>query len=182
MRFCSFWFYPSAAAILVYSRDSGSRRQRSFVDYLWLGPAGLVIWTLLEYGLHRFVFHWSPSNPSLRKLVYQFHLAHHADPRNPNKILVRPLFSIPISALILAIRARVDRQPLVGCRRDDGPLGGIPLLRVGPLQRTRQLSFYIGVDWHRRRHFYHHFIDERNCYGVTSPRLGPVVFGTFKKL
>ncbi len=179
MRFCSFWFYPSAAAILVYSATQ-VEGQRSFVDYLWLGPAGLVIWTLLEYGLHRFVFHWSPSNPSLRKLVYQFHLAHHADPRNPNKILVRPLFSIPISALILAIVHAWTASLLSAAGVMMGLWAGF-LYYEWVHYSVHVSSRSQGVDWHRRRHFYHHFIDERNCYGVTSP-VWDVVFGTFKKL
>ena len=179
LRFCSFWFYPSAAAILVYFA-ARVETDRSFIEYLWLVSAGLLLWTLLEYGLHRVVFHWSPSNASLRELVYQFHLAHHADPRNPNKIFVRPLFSIPLSALILStLHAWTTSLFSAGGLMMGLWAGFLYYEWVHYSVHVRSRSH--GVEWHRRRHFFHHFIDEKNCYGVTSP-VWDVVFGTYKKL
>ena len=49
----------------------------------WLGglSVGLLIWTLVEYFVHRFLFHWVPSSPRLREM--QLHLLHHEEPGDP---------------------------------------------------------------------------------------------------
>jgi 4-hydroxysphinganine ceramide fatty acyl 2-hydroxylase len=41
--------------------------------------AGVVAWTLLEYFLHRYVFHWHPNPKSYRQLTAHFllHGIHH---------------------------------------------------------------------------------------------------------
>ena len=42
--------------------------------------AGLFLWTLVEYTLHRFLFHFEPRNPAQEKIIYLFHGIHHEQP------------------------------------------------------------------------------------------------------
>src|SRR5262249_24489868 len=110
-RFRSFWIFPVIAAVLVYSTlriEPNSRRS----DLLWLFLIGLLTWTLLEDGLHRFVFHIQIPlrNPRLREIVNASHLGHHASPRDPSKVLVRPLYGLVISALLYALFYRLFRS------------------------------------------------------------------------
>ncbi|HTT40244.1 MAG TPA: sterol desaturase family protein [Burkholderiales bacterium] len=70
--YADFILYPMLLfALLVFSARA-SRSDR----LIWLGAAtaGLCGWTLIEYVLHRFVFHRVP-------LIADLHHAHHAQPR-----------------------------------------------------------------------------------------------------
>lgn len=58
---------------------------------------GLLIWTLTEYVLHRFVFHFYPSSEWGKRIHFIFHGVHHDYP-NDVKRLVMPLgVSIPLA-------------------------------------------------------------------------------------
>ncbi len=61
---------------------------------------GVVVWTLLEYALHRFVFHWQPTSAFGRKLHFLAHGIHHLDPWDPTRLVFPPLAGIAIAALI----------------------------------------------------------------------------------
>src|SRR5262245_21944751 len=90
-RFRSFWIFPFIAAFLLAMAFRNEPQARSS-DLVWLFLLGVLIWTLLEYALHRFVFHIQipMQNAMLKQFVNAPHLAHHAAPRDPEKILVRP--------------------------------------------------------------------------------------------
>ncbi len=62
---------------------------------------GVLIWTPTEYLLHRFVFHFSPKNPSERtkRLLFLMHGVHHAEPREKSRLVMPPVVSLPLAAL-----------------------------------------------------------------------------------
>jgi dihydroceramide fatty acyl 2-hydroxylase len=120
--------------------------------------AGLFLWTLLEYGIHRFAFHG-----------FLPHYQHHEDPKD-TKYIVSPLWLSGGTSLALWV---VMRIPAGSWARSGLTLAAIIAgylayeavhLRIhsnvpgGPLLRAL-----------RKRHYYHHFADERYCYGVTTP-------------
>ena len=98
-RFFSFWVYPPVGILLLgVGLQTESNRSRFALIGLFL--LGTLLWTLLEYGLHRFVFHWEPDSPRLKRLIFDLHAVHHRDPRDPAKLLVRPRFSLAASTLL----------------------------------------------------------------------------------
>src|SRR5438105_12685557 len=111
LHFSSFWIYPLLAFFLLYLTSRGEQKSR-LDDLIWLLAIGIFIWTLLEYGLHRFVFHirLPVRSPHLREFVNASHLEHHASPRDPNKVLVRPLYGLVISATLYALLVVVFRN------------------------------------------------------------------------
>lgn len=58
--------------------------------------AGLFGWGLFEYVMHRFVFHWEPSNALLQQFVFLMHGNHHEAPNDPMRNLMPPAAGIPI--------------------------------------------------------------------------------------
>src|ERR1051326_828060 len=101
VRFRSFWIFP-LLAVLLLEATSRIEAPTDSAGFVWMFAAGLVFWTLLEYALHRFLFHIQIPirNPRLRDIVNASHLAHHASPRDPNKLLVHTGYALIISALI----------------------------------------------------------------------------------
>ncbi len=58
---------------------------------------GLFAWTLLEYFMHRFVFHFSAKGEFSQKLSYLFHGIHHAYPSDSLRLVMPPAVSIPLA-------------------------------------------------------------------------------------
>lgn len=61
--------------------------------------AGLLVWTLTEYVLHRFIFHYQPSSEWGKKLHFIFHGVHHDYPNDSLRLVLPPSVSIPLSIL-----------------------------------------------------------------------------------
>ena len=178
VRFCSFWIYPSLACLLLFlSLQQGT----PWKQLLWLIPWGWFIWSLLEYALHRFFFHWIPHNRRFNKIVRSLHVSHHGDSRNPDKILVRPTYSLPVSALFLGGFYAVTGSLFAASALLTGIWLGFLYYEL--VHYRLHLSKADGglLEYQRQGHFYHHFVDPNHCFGVTSP-LWDWVFGTYRRI
>jgi sterol desaturase/sphingolipid hydroxylase (fatty acid hydroxylase superfamily) len=178
IRFRSFWIFPIlSGALLGFTFHTEPRR--SYADLLWLFPAGLFIWTILEYGLHRFVFHTNAAirSPRVRTLVRGTHSEHHAAPRDIDKLLVKTPFALGTSAVLLGLISAVTSSLSMAAGIMSGVWAGflvyeavhycvhLNVLRGGVLKRLR------------RRHLFHHGTNAGRCFGVTT-RLWDCVFRT----
>jgi sterol desaturase/sphingolipid hydroxylase (fatty acid hydroxylase superfamily) len=177
-RFRSFWIFPLVATVLLYV-SSRIESQSHLADLLWLFPVGVLLWTLLEYFLHRFLFHIQIPlrNPVVRNIVNSSHLAHHASPRDPAKVLVHPLYGLVVSSLLYAALYGVLRSWFSAAGVLIGVWTGFLYYEAVHYRVHFNLSGTGVIARQRRTHFYHHFTNNRVCFGVTSP-LWDYVFGT----
>ncbi len=144
---------------------------------LFLG--GVLAWTLLEYVLHRWVFHFHPDARSelQRDVAFLIHGVHHDWPWDADRLVMPPVVAIGI-ALAIGFPLRA----LVGPTFFPGLFAG---LVAGYLwydlthyavhhlpQRTRFGKLQ------RRNHLVHHFAQPDARFGVTTP-LWDVCFGTY---
>jgi 4-hydroxysphinganine ceramide fatty acyl 2-hydroxylase len=177
-RFRSFWIFPLIAFLLLYFslRVEG---ERSPGELFILFISGLLAWTLLEYGLHRFVFHIQIPirNPQLREFVNASHLSHHASPRDPKKVLVHPLYGLVVSAVLYGLIYMVFRNLASAAMLLTGIWSGFLYYEAVHYRVHFSLSPSGLIAHQRRFHFYHHFTNNKRCFGVTSP-LWDYVFGT----
>jgi len=178
VRFSSFWIYPLLGFFLLYFTSRGEPKSR-LDDLVWLMPIGIFIWTLLEYGLHRFVFHirLPVRNPYLREFVNASHLEHHASPRDRNKVLVRPLYGLIVSATLYTLLIVVFRNVFSAAGVLAGIWTGFLYYEAVHYRVHFSLSDSGFIAGQRRGHFYHHFTNNKRCFGVTSP-FWDHVFGT----
>ncbi len=69
----------------------------------WFIPVGILIglflWTISEYLLHRFLFHFKPRTPRQERLSFLFHGVHHAQPQEKSRLVMPIALSIPLAAL-----------------------------------------------------------------------------------
>lgn len=132
--------------------------------------AGLLWWTLLEYLLHRFVFHRFPRTLGRR------HLQHHAQPR------VRSLARAPLPSSLggLSLHALV-LTPLWGLDRAAAFVAGVAIGYMAyewihwQLHSGQQTSRRFPVL--RRHHLMHHHLHAGSRFGVSS-RFWDRLFGT----
>ena len=73
----------------------------------WFVPIGfllgLFIWTLTEYTMHRFVFHFKPHTPMQERISFLFHGVHHAQPQCKTRLVMPLPVSIPLAALFYGL-------------------------------------------------------------------------------
>ena len=89
---------PVVVGLAVY----GLLRRPEGASWLYFpitAMAGLILWTLTEYGLHRFVFHFKPRNKWQEKLTFLFHGIHHTQPMVKSRLVMPPVVSIPLALL-----------------------------------------------------------------------------------
>lgn len=58
---------------------------------------GIFIWTLTEYLLHRFIFHFQPSSDWGKQIHFIFHGVHHDYPNDTRRLVMPPSASIPLA-------------------------------------------------------------------------------------
>jgi sterol desaturase/sphingolipid hydroxylase (fatty acid hydroxylase superfamily) len=144
-----------------------------------LSLAGVLVWTLTEYWLHRLVFHWEPDNAVGRRLHFIIHGIHHDHPNDKLRLVMPPAVSIPLAALFLLAFAAIFGTPHAY------PLFGGFIAGYLAYDYTHYYvhHFVPRSDLGRRlreQHMRHHFQDHRFGYGVSSP-LWDVVFRTLPR-
>jgi len=58
---------------------------------------GFLIWTITEYLLHRFIFHFVPRSKWGLRLHFIFHGVHHDYPKDAKRLVMPPSASIPLA-------------------------------------------------------------------------------------
>jgi len=91
---------PIVAALIVGSvagRDVGIG-----IALAW-AVGGVLIWTLVEYLLHRFVFHYSPRSTFGHRLHFMAHGVHHLDPWDPTRLVFPPLGGVIVAGFVFGL-------------------------------------------------------------------------------
>ena len=168
-------FVPAIVVLIVL----GANRGQSALELVLLFAAGLLIWTLSEYWLHRKLFHWEPDHPIGHRLHFIIHGVHHDHPNDRLRLVMPPAASIPLAALFFGIFWLVFGLPTA-----------FPLF-------AGFLGGYLAYDYThyylhhfvpksdlgkklREQHMRHHFQDHRYGFGVSSP-IWDVVFRTLPR-
>src|SRR6478735_11786054 len=59
--------------------------------------AGVLIWSLVEYTMHRWVFHYEPTSRWGKQFHFLLHGVHHDYPRDASRLVMPPIVSIPLA-------------------------------------------------------------------------------------
>ncbi len=136
---------------------------------------GVLVWTLTEYLLHRWVFHWQPTNPALRKAFYPVHQLHH-DYQEWDRLVAPPLMAVPIWMSFLGLFYWLLGTPTLFPFFAGFTIGYLGYDYVHLYTHFARPKSAIGKGL-RRRHLQHHHACPDRWYGVSSP-LWDYVFRT----
>jgi len=155
---------------------SWSRHELSLGATAGLYVGGLFMWTLCEYVLHRWVFHWTDDSPRGRRIHFVLHGVHHDFPNDKDRLVMPLGASIPLGlvfygAFHVLFGTRIA-EPLfaglvLGYLFYDGSHYAIHHFK----QKTRVGRFI------KRHHMRHHHMDHDGGFGVSTP-LWDVIFRT----
>ena len=175
-RFRSFWIFPLLAfGLLAFSKHF--EPDRTGAGLAGLIAAGACMWTILEYALHRYVFHPGSRDTTMKEMLSGSHLMHHSDPGNPDKVLVYPPFALALSGFIFMILLVLSSSLFTAAGLMIGIWSGFLCYELIHY-RVHCTATRSGLMARlRRTHFHHHFADPGRCFGVTTP-LWDFVFGT----
>jgi sterol desaturase/sphingolipid hydroxylase (fatty acid hydroxylase superfamily) len=136
---------------------------------LILLTGGLLLWTLIEYVLHRFVFHWTAKDEPWRSIASGLHLAHHRNPDDRSLVIAPPVFSILNSMLIFGLLALVTWSlPAAAVLLAGIQVGYIAYewVHYGAHQYQPHSK---GALFLKHYHLGHHFRHPDAGFGVTTP-------------
>jgi sterol desaturase/sphingolipid hydroxylase (fatty acid hydroxylase superfamily) len=136
---------------------------------------GILVFTWVEYMLHRFIFHMGTFTRLREKLQYTMHGVHHEFPKDKDRLAMPPLLSVTISTVLLLVF-----RVLMG----DFVFAFLPGFLVG-------YAFYLSIHYMVHafqppknffkilwvNHSIHHYKNGEGVYGVSSP-LWDYVYGT----
>lgn len=162
--------------VIAFMFDLAVRqRAQAFGLVLGLFALGILIWTLVEYTMHRWVFHYQPKSRWGKQLHFLLHGVHHDYPKDASRLVMPPIVSIPLALLFCGLFFFVfDR---VAPAAFAGFLIGY-LFYDMVHYATHHFSMKRGVWlWLKKYHMRHHYDDDHVGYGVSSP-LWDYVFGT----
>jgi sterol desaturase/sphingolipid hydroxylase (fatty acid hydroxylase superfamily) len=164
---------------------------------LFLG--GLMLWTFVEYVLHRFLFHAPeavmrgtheivaglepheaviPKLPDFRHLAYfLMHGVHHEYPSDSKRLVMAPAISIPLAVLFWFLFTTAFGSGAAPATFAGFLVGYLIYDTTHYAVHHRSVPTAFGKLL-RKHHHRHHFANPDEDYGVSSP-LWDVLFGTF---
>jgi 4-hydroxysphinganine ceramide fatty acyl 2-hydroxylase len=139
---------------------------------------GILGFSLLEYLMHRYIYHMEPDTPVKDKIQYNMHGVHHDYPKDKDRLTLPPFITVAYAVIFYFVFTF-----LMG----DYGLFFLPGFMIG-------YSAYLGVHYivHAYQppknflktlwinHAIHHYKDPDVAYGVSSP-LWDYIFGTMPK-
>jgi sterol desaturase/sphingolipid hydroxylase (fatty acid hydroxylase superfamily) len=138
--------------------------------------AGILAWTLTEYLLHRFVFHYQPSSAWGRRLHFLAHGVHHDYPSDSSRLVMPPSVSLPLAVLFYGLFYLLLATPVLPVFFAAFLLGYVAYDTLHYATHHAPMKGPIGR-WLKQHHLRHHFVDDEHSFGVSSP-LWDYVFGT----
>ncbi|HEV2830490.1 MAG TPA: sterol desaturase family protein [Hanamia sp.] len=88
--------YVPAICYFIYKSFS---LQVGLLFFLLYFLCGLMVWTITEYLLHRYIFHFEPKSEWGKRIHFIFHGVHHDYPQDTKRLVMPPSASIPLAIL-----------------------------------------------------------------------------------
>lgn len=141
---------------------------------------GVFAWTLAEYLLHRYVFHFDAKSEFGKKIHFMFHGVHHDYPSDSKRLVMPPSVSIPLAVLFFFFFRLIIGEYLMLPFFAGFILGYLfyDITHYAIHHFNMHSKFWLEIKNH---HMLHHYQDEFKGYGVSTP-FWDLIFGTtFRK-
>ncbi|KAI8148229.1 hypothetical protein BJV82DRAFT_591353 [Fennellomyces sp. T-0311] len=140
---------------------------------------GVVIWSLLEYGLHRFLFHvdeWLPDHQLAFTLHFTLHGFHHYLPMDRLRLVMPPALNVLISYPLTRLGHALF-PPMMAYGVIAGGYFGYILYDCVHYYLHHAKVFEFHFKEMKKYHMAHHYKDFELGYGITS-KVWDYIFGT----
>lgn len=161
---------------LFYYGIAVENYEPSLMIFLFIG--GFVFFTLVEYLLHRFLYHMSVTNELRRKITYTMHGNHHDYPKDKSRLAMPPILGLALSAILLGLFWLIMQNYAFGFLA--GFLIGYASY-IGihySIHAFKVPDNFLKVLWYH--HSIHHYREDDRAFGVSSP-FWDYIFGTMPR-
>lgn len=163
------WYVPLLIFVpaIIYLTYSHFVTNDDSIFYLFaLIAAGLAFWSISEYAIHRFVFHFEPTTEKLKEFFFTFHGVHHAYPNDELRLVMPPSMSIPLSLGFYFLYMTIFGN--LGYGFTAGFLIGYlayDMVHYAIHHYRSDKKWFAKL---KQQHMIHHFKDPDNGFGVTT--------------
>ncbi|HMN23801.1 MAG: sterol desaturase family protein [Ignavibacteriaceae bacterium] len=129
---------------------------------------GLFIWTITEYLLHRFIFHWELKSKLGARIHFIFHGVHHDYPSDSKRLVMPPSVSLPLAALFYFLFRFLIGDVFIYPFFAGFLIGYLfyDMTHYAVHHFNMHSKFWLAIKNH---HIKHHYQDPDKGYGVSSP-------------
>ena len=141
--------------------------------------AGVFVFTLVEYIMHRYLYHVEARTPSMENISYTMHGIHHDYPKDKQRLAMPPVLALIIATFFFVLYRTLMGDYVFGF------LAGFLMGYTGYLCVHYSVHIFrvpknaFKILWHH--HAIHHYSQPDRAYGVSSP-FWDYVFGTMPDL
>lgn len=146
---------------------------------LILFPLGLFSFTLVEYVVHRYVFHMEITNKIKEKIQYGAHGVHHEYPNDQSRLVMPPVLSLPISTILFFITYLIAGKWAFSFMAGFFTGYGLYLFVHYIVHAWKMPNNKFKTLW--IYHNIHHFQNEEVAFGVSS-HIWDRIFGTMPEI
>jgi len=176
-QFTPFYFYTMLSLVLGAAAMTSDTRSISGILILVL--SGVLTWGLIEYCLHRLIFHFDARTEKGRNFVYGMHLSHHANPKSKDDLFTSLRVSLPIALSYCAVAWALLRSWQATVYLFIGLTAGYFSYEFLHYQAHHSAPRSRLFRYLKRYHLLHHHQNSALRFGVTSP-VFDYLFGTFQ--
>lgn len=154
----------SGASLLIYG---AYYNYTSLVDGVSLFLVGLLFFTLIEYVMHRFIFHMEPTTQMKKDITHKFHGVHHHHPKDKSRLAMPPIISVILASSFFFLFKFIMNDYSYAFTA--GFLTGYALY-LGVhymIHAMHPPKNFLKVLW--IHHSIHHYRDDTKAFGVSSP-------------
>lgn len=147
------------------------------ISYVALFLSGTFVFSLVEYLIHRYIYHMEEYiNP--KRLIFKIHGLHHITPRDKQRLVLPLLLCLPLAAIFFfTFWLIIGNYVLIFF---PGFLMGYSCYLTIHyfIHTTKPPKNFFKYLW--EHHLLHHYKDDSVAFGATSP-LWDIIFGTMPK-
>jgi sterol desaturase/sphingolipid hydroxylase (fatty acid hydroxylase superfamily) len=169
-------YFVISIALLIYA---GGRPEIEFWRLSYMFPLGLLTFSLVEYAIHRWVFHFHAVTEKQLALKYKAHGVHHEFPRDKDRLVMPPVLSVLVALIFYGFFSMLTGKYVL--LFFPGFLSGYStyLLIHYAVHRYRPPANFLKFLW--THHALHHYKSEDAAFGVSNP-FWNYLFGTMPSM
>ncbi|MFQ5637682.1 MAG: sterol desaturase family protein [bacterium] len=138
--------------------------------------SAILVWTLTEYFGHRYAFHLEPKSDVGQYMHHLIHGVHHDYPNDSKRLVMPIVVSIPLAFLFFGLFHFLLGATYVMAFFPGFVFGYVCYDMIHYATHHFPMKSGVGL-WLKHHHIRHHYQDETNGFGVSSP-LWDYVFKT----
>lgn len=139
---------------------------------------GFLFFTLIEYLMHRYLYHIEPTTERRKKMAYTMHGVHHDYPKDKKRLAMPPVLSLIIATIFFVIYRAVMGDYAFGFL-SGFLMGYTAYLSIHySVHAFKTPNNFLKVLW--EHHLTHHYRESDRAFGVSSP-LWDYVFRTMPR-